>query len=193
MKNLLPYIIGGITLVVLITFLMLNQHPSTQSTQIGSSGSNTTPQDPQEIVPGLYKNPIQNSSTQKGFDIIKITVENNTDATGKVISDHLELALKNTSGKDLTNLEIYYTITDLTTNKKEGYYKKLAGFTLKNDQTQTIHLDNKTGVGHFSINKNSIYFNSNNKLLFDVIVNTPGYQSQIVQVTKDAGGAEIKD
>ncbi len=200
--NKLPYIIGGGILLLLVGFLMVNNKtqnspsPTTQkavNVTPSATISDTSSQDPQDIVPGLYKNKIQNTATQEGFTIKATTVENNADATGKAVSDHLELTLKNTAGKDLTDFEVYYTISDPTTNKKEGYYKKLTGFVLKNGETKTIHFDNKQGDGHFSANKNSIYYSSTNKLLFTVILSTPGYKLQTASVEKAAGGAEQKD
>ncbi len=149
--------------------------------------------DPQDVVAGLYKNPIQNTSTQEGFTIAGSLVENNVDKAGKVIDDHLELALKNTVGKDLTDFEVYYQITDMVTGQKEGYYKKLTSFVLKSGETQSIHFDGGTEAGHFSANKNSLYYKSPNKMVFDVTVSTPGYKLQTVQISKDAGGAEQND
>jgi hypothetical protein len=199
--NKLPYIIGGGILLLLVGFLLVNnkkQNKPVQTTQTANvtpstTISDTTSQDPQDIVPGLYKNPIQNTATQEGFVITTTAVENNTDTAGKAVSDHLELTLKNTVGKDLTDFEVYYTITDPTTNKKEGYYKKLTGFVLKSGETQTIHFDNKQGNGHFSANKNSMYYKSTNKLLFTIMLSTPGYKLQTANIEKAAGGAEQKD
>lgn len=82
---------------------------------------------------------------------------------------------------------------DLTTQRSEGYYKKLTGFVLKAGTTQSIHFDNKVEHGHFGINKSGLYFTSVNKLQFDVQVSTPEHQVAHIQITKDAGGAEIKD
>ncbi len=202
MNNKLPYIIGGGILLLLVIFLFSNSQKNSQSqntknvlyvTPSAGSTNTVTSNDPQDIVPGLYKNQIQNTTTKEGFTIQAITVENNTDETGKTVGDHLELTLKNTAGKDLTDFEVYYTITDPTTNKKEGYYKKLTGFVLKNGETQQINFDNKQGVGHFTANKNSIYYTSNNKLLFDVTVSATGIKVQTTQIAKAAGGAETKD
>lgn len=163
-----------------------------QSAPLTASGSSLS-QDPQDIVPGLYKNPILNNSTKEGFAISSVMVENNTDAAGNAVSDNLELTLKNLTGKDLSGFEVYYTITDSVTNKKEGYYKRLDGFVLKANSTDKIHFDNKVGYGHFSANTNSIYKKSNNQLRFDVMVSTPGYKVAAIQATKAAGGAEVKD
>lgn len=201
MNNKLPYIIGGGILLLLVGFLFStsqkNNHPQNTKNVLyvtpQAIGNTTSSQDPQDIVPGLYKNQIQNTSTKEGFTIVTTTVENNTDAAGKTVGDHLELTLKNTAGKDLIDFEVYYTISDPTTNKKEGYYKKLTGFVLKNGETQQVNFDNKQGMGHFNANTNSIYYTSSNKLLFDVIVSTHGYKGQTAQVEKAAGGAETKD
>lgn len=202
MNTKLPYIIGGGILLLLVIVLFSNGQkkshtqntPSTSLVSSSPTNSNATiSQDPQDVVPGLYKNLIQNTSTKEGFTIVTTAVENNTDTAGKTVGDHLELSLKNTAGKDLTDFEVYYTITDPTTNKKEGYYKKLSGFTLKTGETQQINFDNKQGVGHFSANSNSIYYTSSNKLRFDVMVSSPGYKVQTAHVEKAAGGAETKD
>jgi hypothetical protein len=64
---------------------------------------------------------------------------------------------------------------------------------LKSGETKTIHFDNKQGDGHFSANKNSIYYSSANKLLFTIKLSTPGYKLQTTNVEKSAGGAEQKD
>jgi hypothetical protein len=202
MNNKLPYIIGGSILLLLIVFLVSssqknNQQQNTKNVlYVTPSAGNTnkvTSNDPQDVVPGLYKNQIQNTATAEGFTIKAVTVENNTDETGKTVGDHLELTIKNTAGRDLTDFEVYYTISDPTTNKKEGYYKKLTGFVLKSGETQNVNFDNKQGIGHFTANKNSIYYTSSDKLLFDVMVSTPRYKVQTAQVAKAAGGAETKD
>lgn len=201
MNNKLPYIIGGGILLLLVGFLFStnqkNNNPQNTKNVLyvtpQVTGNTVTSQDPQDVVPGLYKNQIQNTATKEGFTIVTTTVENNTDETGKTVGDHLELTLKNTAGKDLTDFEVYYTISDPTTNKKEGYYKKLADFVLKNGAVQNINFDNKQGAGHFTANTNSIYYTSSSKLLFDVMVSTPGYKVQTAQITKAAGGAETKD
>jgi len=157
------------------------------------SSANISAEDPQDIVPGLYKNPIQNAAVEEGFVITDSKVENNTDKAGKAINDHLELTLKNVVGKDLTDFEAYYTITDTATGQKEGYYKKLANFVLKSGETQTIHFDNGTDPGHFKANKDSLYYKSSNKLTFDITVSAAGYKIQNVKISKDAGGAEQLD
>jgi len=207
-KNMKWYIAGAVIIIVVGAYFF-TRAPKEQSGQTPtktqqsvsntnnvpttSSSTNTPTEDPQDIVPGLYKNPIQNTATQEGFVITDSKVENNIDKSGKATDDHLELTLKNTAGKDLSDVEVYYLITDTTTGQEEGYYKKLTGFDLKSGDTQAIHFDNGTDSGHFNANKDSLYYKSPNKLIFDISVNTAGYKTQTVQIAKDAGGAEQND
>ena len=212
MKNKTAYIIGGIIILVIGVFIFARmsknqaspqkqtstvttpaQTPAPSTPVATQNTANTPAEDPQDVVAGLYKNPIQNTAIQEGFVISNSLVENNTDKVGKVIDDHLELALKNTVGKDLADFEVYYAITDTVTNQKEGYYKKLTGFVLKSGETRGVHFDNGTDTGHFKANKDSLYYKSPNKLTFDVTVSSAGYKIQTVQISKDAGGAEQND
>lgn len=164
---------------------------NTNTNNINNSIKTST--NPTDIVPGLYQNPIINTATVDGFKIIDSKVENNEDANKQIVDDHLELTLKNISGKDISDFEVYYTITDTVTNQKEGYYKKLDGFVLKNNETKSIHFDNKIGDGHFTSNINSLYYKSSNKMIFNVMVSAFGYKIESISINKDAGGAELKD
>lgn len=210
MKNKTIYIIAGIIIFIIIIILAKgssgskNSNTTLNNTNQSSNQvvdknthqqnvTSTTSNDPQDIVPGLYKNMITNNSTVSGLTIVSGLVENNLDTNGKPTNDHLELVLKNSSKIDMKNLEVYYTITDLSTQKKEGYYKKLAGFTLKAGRTETIHFDNKTGINHFGLNTNGMYFTGRNKMQFNVQVSAPGFKIATIQIAKDAGGAEQKD
>ena len=74
----------------------------------------------------------------------------------------LEITLKNTAGKDLTDFVVYYTITNNVTGKHEGYIVKLTNFTLKSGETRIIHFDNINTPDnllpdHFGENPNSFY------------------------------------
>ncbi len=198
-------VLGGVALALVVTIYLISgiptskktvSNPTTTASQAVSSQTpsvQTTSQNPQDIVPGLYPDPIKNTATEPGFKITSLMVENNTDASGSPVNDHLQLTLQNLTSKDLSNFEVYYTITDTVTNKKEGYYKKLTNFVLPAGKTQTIHFDNKPDAGHFMVNTHSLYFASSNKLQFTVTVSTPGYAIQTAQVSKAAGGAETKD
>jgi hypothetical protein len=173
---------------------------NTASTKNVSGTSDATPSKDLNVASGIaekptfVENPIKNDATTEGFKIVDALVENNIDPTTKKdVNDHLELSLKNISEKDMTDFEIYYTITDPAANVKEGYYHKLTGLILKSGETKSIHFDNGTGDGHFSENMNSIYRTTNPAKLFDVILSSPGYKIETTQINKDPGGAEKAD
>ncbi|MCX6089929.1 MAG: hypothetical protein NTX88_06115 [Candidatus Atribacteria bacterium] len=150
--------------------------------------------DLQDEDPIFLENPIKNNADQEGFQIVEALVENNEDPiTKKVTDDHLELTLKNTSGKDLSDFEFYYTITDLTTNQKEAYYEKLFNFVLKSGDTKTIHFDNKNEPDHFTENINSMYRVNDDAKVFDITISTPNYKVVTVKINKDTGGTEKAD
>lgn len=150
--------------------------------------------DLQDKNPVFAENPIKNKATTEGFKITDAIVENNLDEiTKKIANDHLEITLQNVSCQDLSNFEIYYTILDSNLNKTEGYYKKLNGFTLKNNEKKAIHFDNINGFGHFGENPNSIYRTNGDAKVFDVILSTPGFKIESIQIKKDVGGAEKAD
>ncbi|GEM_PF-1932212 len=202
MKNNITYgIVGIIAIVLIVGFVSLKQsinsksvsHNTVATVATNNAISPIIPSDPEDIVPGTYPNLIKNLATASGLLISSGHVENNVDAQGRVVNDHLELLLKNTSAQDMSNFEVYYTITDLTTTKSEGYYKKLNGFVLKSGDSQSVHFDGKSGASHFGVNKDGLYFTSKNKLRFNIQVSTPGFQIAHLEILKDAGGAEIKD
>ena len=145
------------------------------------------------------ENPIINHSTQEGFQITSILVENNYDpATKKDVDDHLEITLKNIAGKDLADFLVYYTITDSVTTKKEGYIVKLTKFILKNGETNTVHFDNNSSpynllADHFGENPNSIYKTNIDAKVFNIMISTPGYKVISEKVDKDPGGSEKAD
>ncbi len=186
----------GVIIVAIIAVSVISKSGTTVPTQkVATVTKNTTitTTDPQDIVPGTYPNQIKNLSTTTGLSIVSGLVENNIDAAGKVTDDHLELVLKNSSLAEMSNFEVYYTVTDLTTNKSEGYYKKLAGLTLLKGAFMTIHFDGKNAVGHYGVNKDGLYFTSKNKLRFNIDVSARGFQVAHLELFKDAGGAEVKD
>jgi hypothetical protein len=195
MNNKIIYAVIGIVGVVLVVGLVfIKGNNTSQPAPVTATTKDAgVPSDPQDIVPGTYPNKIKNTATMSGFSIVSGLVENNVDAQGKITNDHLELLIKNTSARDMTDFEVYYKVTDLSTNKSEGYYKQLTGLVLKSGETKSVHFDGKTAADHFGVNKNGIYFTSQNKLQFDVQVSTLGFQVAHLKITKDAGGAELKD
>lgn len=128
------------------------------------------------------------------FKITSVLVENNVNpATGKDAPDHLEIFLNSTSNSDITNMSLYYTITDLVTNDTQSYTVPLTGFVLKSGETKSAHIDTATGVDHFRANPNSLYYKSQNEMRVDVSVSAPGHKTQTGTVMKDKGGAELVD
>ncbi|HVL23256.1 MAG TPA: hypothetical protein VM450_04180 [Thermomicrobiales bacterium] len=136
-------------------------------------------------------NPIVNTSTAPGLKIDKVLVEDNVDpATGKDAADHLEIALSNESDQELSGFEVYYEITDLTTDAKEGYCTPLEGFTIPAGEQRTVHFDNTGATDHYPDNEFSLYHASKNEMQFDIMVSASGVAPQTATVHKDAGGDE---
>ena len=198
------YLIGGSIILLIIIFVVVSQSGSSQMTpgqavapapiaptSIAGTSTLTTTQDPEDIVPGLYANPIVNKSTKPGIKITGMLVENNTDSTGKPVSDHLQFTLQNLTTKSLSSFEVYYTILDSANGKKEGYYKQLSGFTLAPKGIGTVHFDGQSGVGHYAANTNGIYGTATDKLSFAVEVSVPGYAPVHATIVKAPGGAEV--
>ena len=140
--------------------------------------------------PTFADNPIQESSTDAAFTISGLLVENNVDANGAGVADHLEFQINNTSTTDLTGFEIYYTISDATTGDVQGYYRTLPGLTVKAGETQTVHFDNTGQPNHFSVNPNSAFYKDVNALNLDVTLHVSGFAPQTGSVAKDPAGAE---
>ncbi|MHB1420988.1 MAG: hypothetical protein ACYCX4_15640, partial [Bacillota bacterium] len=135
------------------------------------------------------ENPIiESSTTALPIKIKDARVEDNASA------DHLEVTFTNTGKDELKNLDIYYTITDKGNNKKEAYYQKLDGLSLKPGETKTIHFDNKIKeAGHYLGNMNGLYGTSKNGLTFDALLHYTGYKSFAFPVEKAVGTAEVAD
>jgi hypothetical protein len=135
--------------------------------------------------------PIVNTSTKPGLEITGIMVENNVDpVTKQDLSDRLQMTLVNTSSSTLSDLEVYYNMTDSKTNKSEGYYQKLTGLTIAPGASQTIYFDTESGPGHYPENIYSLYRTSPNEVVIDVKVSAPGYAPATAQVKKAVGTGE---
>lgn len=136
--------------------------------------------------------PVTPSSVElNDFVVVDVLAENNVDpATGKDAPDHLEIFLKSTGKKDIANMSLAYTITDLVTAIKQSYTIPLSGFILKPGETKSVHVDTSGIAGHFRANPNSLYYQSTNEMRIDVVVSAPGHKIQIGSVKKDTGGAE---
>jgi hypothetical protein len=143
--------------------------------------------------PVFAENPIARSGTPKAFKFTGQVEDNADPVTKKGVADHLELEVKNTSGQDMTDIAIYYTVKDLGTDKTEAYYKPLTGLTIKKGATTSIHLDDAEQPGHFRDNPNSSYHKSENEKLFTVELAAAGLAPIMIEIHKDKGGAEQPD
>ena len=145
--------------------------------------------DKEDTDPAYTDNLISESSTTAlPVTITDARVEDNA------TDDHLEISIKNTSTSDLTNFDIYFTITDKVTGDKEAYYQKLGSLTVKAGETVAIHFDNKTTeANHFYGNMNGLYGTSANGLIFDIQLHSVGYAPLNFSVNKSDGTAEVAD
>ncbi|MPZ93876.1 MAG: hypothetical protein GEU96_02945 [Propionibacteriales bacterium] len=159
-----------------------------------SSAGDTTPSASGSAVLPVTSNPIKNTSTTKALTIDSVLVENNVDASGTAVDDHLEIAVTNSGSAELAAFEVYYTITDPKTSEAESYYTKLPGsFTVAPGASRVIHFDNTGAADHFPANQYSLYYTDANALDVSVEVSAADSAPQTLTVAKDAGGAEEAD
>ncbi len=143
-----------------------------------------------DAKPMLADNPIQESSDTVAFALSGLQVENNVDANGADVADHLELKVTNTGQAELTHVDSYITITDQITGDVQGYYYTLPGFSVKPGETKTIHFDSTGQPGHYSVNPNSAFYRDQNGLTLGVMLHAAGFAPQSGTVDKDPGGLE---
>lgn len=159
-----------------------------QNTAQSSTQSSTAASPP--VLP-VAENPIVNTSTKAGLEIVSAMAENNVDpATNKDISDRLQITLKNTSGETLGDLEVYYHMKDTTAQATEGYYQKLSGFSLAPGAEGTVFFDNETGAGHYPENTFSLYRTSANEVVFSIEMSAAGYAPAMGEAVKAVGTGE---
>lgn len=157
----------------------------TTSAAAGSTASD-------QILP-VTDNPIANTATAETLTIDSVLVENNEDANGNAVDDHLEVALTNTGTTDLSGFEAFYTFTDPTAGTSESYYADLVGFAIPAGGNRTVHFDNTGAADHYPVNEFSLYATSLNALDVEVQISAQGAATQTATVQKDAGGAEVPD
>ena len=143
--------------------------------------------------PVQLSNPIkENSGRELPIKIKDARVEDNFDTNHQDLPDHLQLALINKGNKELSNMELYYTITDKKTGAEESYYQKLNS-KIAAGQELTLHFDNKQAKDHYHANMNGLYGSSTNGLTFDAYLHVKGYKTINFKIEKDAGAAEVAD
>lgn len=187
-RNSLTLRVGAIAMVAGIALAGCAASSSKKSATVGP----TAKSDGATQVLPVKANPITNSSTVQALKIDSVLVENNVDpATAKAADDHLEIAVRNTGGAELSKFEAFYTFTDPTTKSSESYYTKLAdSFTIPAGGTRVVHFDNTGAADHYPVNKFSLYATSKNALDVTVTVSAADAAVQTATIAKDAGGAE---
>jgi len=164
------------------------------SSSSGSAQANPSSTAAQSTVLPVEENPILNPSTNPVLQVTYAALEDNVDpATGKAIDDCLELTLHNTGAEPLTDLEVYYEFTDVTTGNHEGYHQVLDGLEIPAGGETTVFFDNQSGPGHYPENAFSIYRSSTNQVDVAVQVSAPGTQIATATASKEAGTDEEED
>jgi hypothetical protein len=154
------------------------------------TSSSATTQGTGQVLP-VAKNPIVNDATKEGLQITAAMAENNVDpATKKDLTDRLQFTIKNTSTETLSDLEVFYQMTDSTTKKTEGYYQKLTGFSLAPGAEGTVYFDNESGPGHYPESKFSLYRTSANEVVISIEVSATGYKPAMGEAVKAVGTGE---
>jgi hypothetical protein len=143
-----------------------------------------------DAAPLSAANPINEGSTTVGFTIDSIAVENNVNASGADVPDHLELTISNTTQSDIGDFDIYYTLTDSVTGAVQSFYQSLPGFTLKAGEKTQLHFDTTGQPGHFRADPNSMFYTGQNALTVDVVLHAAGFAPQTVSVHKDSPSSE---
>ncbi len=142
------------------------------------------------VVP-VKSDPISNTATAASLAVAKVQVENNTDAAGKAVSDHLQVDLRNTGATALTGFEVFYTFADPKAGTTESYYLKLpADYSLAAGATDTLNFDSGSGPGHFPANKFSLFNTSKAALDVTVKVSATGAAPVTATAKKGPGGSE---
>lgn len=159
----------------------------------GSGGQPAAAAGSDRVLP-VQTNPIANTATAKTMTIESVLVENNVDASGKAVDDHLEVTLANSGASPLTGLEFFYTFNDPTASVSESYYAQLpADVTVPAGGSYTVDFDNTGAPGSVPVNEFSLYATSQNALDVEVVASATGAAVTTATVQKDAGGAEAAD
>lgn len=149
---------------------------------------------PSSAVLPINGNPIVNDSTVPGLSVSYAAVEDNVDpATGAALSDQLELTIRNDSTQPATGLEVFYTMTDVTTRQQESYYQNLGSLSVAAGAETTIYFDNGSEPGHYPENTFSIYRSSSNQVDFTIEVSAQNLATANATATKGVGSGEVAD
>jgi hypothetical protein len=146
-----------------------------------------------DAAPVVAPDPITQSGAPATYRIGEVLVENNVDpVTHKDASDHLEIQVFNDGDADLTRYTVFYTMTDADTGEAEAYIFHPDVIVPAHGEAR-IHVDEGTAPEHLRANPNSIYVTSMAARHVTIAVQADGFQPVMVNVEKDAGGAETAD
>jgi len=148
---------------------------------------------PSGVVLPVTSNPITNTATAPGLSVDAVQLEDNVDASGAAIKDRMQVTIGNATALPVTDLEIYYTMTDTVTGATESYYQALTGLTIAPMSKATVDFDDGTEPGHYPQNQFSIYRSSTNAVDVTAEVSTPGLKPADGTGTKSANTGEVPD
>ncbi|CDK00680.1 conserved exported hypothetical protein [Microbacterium sp. C448] len=188
-KNLIPFVAA-----MVLTAGVLTGCQAATGTALATPGASASATPGSNSVLPVASNPISNTSTAPGLSIASAAVEDLVDpATGKAMDDRLQITLTNSTSTPLTNVEIYYQMTDVTTQQSEGYYMALDDVTIPAQDETTVYFDNGTEPGHFPENTFSLYRTSTNQVDFVIQASADGVQVATANASKGAGTDEQPD
>ena len=166
-----------------------SESPTANSSAAARAGS----VDEGTVLP-VESNPITNTSTNPVLEVTYAALEDNVDpGSGNPVDDCLELTLRNPGTEPLTDVEVYYEMTDVTTGQQEGYHQELDGLEIPPGGEETVFFDNQTGPGHYPENEFSIYRSSTNQVDVTIQVSAPGAKIATATASKEAGTGEEED
>lgn len=147
-----------------------------------------------DAAPVMAPDPTVAGGAASPFHIAEALVENNFDPVAKAdTADHLELQLVNDAATDVTGITVFYTFTDADTGEVEAYAAALGALAIPANGELRVHFDDTGLPGHLRTNPNSIYLTSEAAKHVTVSVQAAGYVPVMLEVEKDAGGAEKAD
>jgi hypothetical protein len=143
--------------------------------------------DEKDDQPNFADLPFALDGNPMNVEIKDVRVEDNK------TDDHLEITLKNTGSAVLEQLDIYYTIEDTVAGITEAYYQELTGLSVAAGEETTVHFDNLSDPGHYTMNMNGLYGTSENGPTFTITLHNAQNEFATFTVVKDTGAAEVAD
>lgn len=193
MKNKLAISGISLTLIAALAGCSASTTASSTSSAPAAAATSTAAAGTAVVLP-VDTNPIVNNLTNQDLQVVNAAVEDLTDpVSGAAINDRLMLTLKNNGSTTLSNFEVFYQMTDVTTGATESYYQKLDGFSLAAGAQDYVFFDNLTDPNHYPENQFSLYRSSQNQVDFQITVSSDGAAIATATATKSVGTGEKVD